>query len=154
MGLICQKPIVKGDFVGEYEGEVMSEAVKDRRYLPSLKDSQTAEDRRWVQSRLDRGQTLTGCYLYGISLPPNYNDGHHTTASRIYVDAEDEDESLWTRFINHAAPPDDNVNPKSIHESYDGQPRVWFVAKRDIAVGEELCFDYGDDYWLEGDDVF
>jgi SET domain-containing protein len=30
---------------------------------------------------------------------------------------------------------------------------VWFVAKRDIEPGDEICFDYGDDYWLEGDDV-
>jgi len=133
----------------------MSEEVKDRRYLPSLKDSQTEEDKQWIQSRLERGQTLTGCYLYGISLPTNHNiDGNgQNSASRIYVDAEDEYESLWTRFINHAAPPFCNCRPKSIHESYDGKPRVWFVANRDISVGEEICFDYGDDYWLDGDDI-
>ncbi|KAL7525582.1 hypothetical protein ACHAXR_001068 [Thalassiosira sp. AJA248-18] len=154
LGVICLKHISEGEFVGEYQGEVMLEHVKDRRYLPSLKDQQTDEDRQWIQSRLDRDQTLTGCYLYGISLPPNYKyKGSSQTASRIYVDAEDEYESLWTRFFNHASPPLNNVNPKSIHESYDGNPRVWFIANRDIEEGEEICFDYGDDYWLEGDDV-
>jgi len=94
---------------------------------------------------LDRGQSLTGCYLYGVSLPHD--------KGRIYVNAEDEHESLWMRFLNHASPSLNNVNPKSIHESWDGNPRVWFVANRDIAEGEEICFDYGDDYWLEGDAV-
>jgi SET domain-containing protein len=27
------------------------------------------------------------------------------------------------------------------------QPRLWFVAIRDIEHGEELSFDYGDSYW-------
>ena len=147
LGVISLKPIAKGETVGEYNGEVMMGEVKDRRYLSSLKDQQTDEDRQWIQSRLDRGQTLTGCYLFGITLPPSYDD------SRIYVDAEDEYESLWTRFINHASLPYSNVHPKSIHESYDGNPRVWFIANRDILEGDEICFDYGDDYWLEGDDV-
>ena len=141
--------------MGEYQGEVLSEEMKDRRYLPSLSDSQTEEDKRWITSRMERGQTLTGCYLYGIALPTHYNtdvNGPHPER-RIYVDAEDEYKSSWTRFLNHAAPPADNVIPKSIHESYDGQPRVWFVARRDIAAGEEICFDYGDDYWLDGDAV-
>ena len=35
--------------------------------------------------------------------------------------------------------------------SFTGEPRVWFVATRDIAPGDELCFDYGDDYWYEAD---
>jgi SET domain-containing protein len=105
---------------------------------------QTPEDLAWKQSREDRGQTITGTYLYGVVIP---------NGEAIYVDAEDEYQSLWTRFINHASPPDANVNPKSIHESFDGKPRVWFVANRDIEAGEEICFDYGDDYWLPEDNV-
>jgi SET domain-containing protein len=27
------------------------------------------------------------------------------------------------------------------------QPRLWFVAIRDIEQGEELSYDYGDSYW-------
>lgn len=95
MGVISLKSISSGEFVGEYNGEVMMEEVKDRRYLQSLQDQQTDEDKQWIQSRLDRGQTLTGCYLYGVSLPPNYK-GNGLPESRIYVDAEDEYESLWT----------------------------------------------------------
>ena len=70
------------------------------------------------------------------------------------MDAEDEHCSPWTRFLNHAAPPYDNLSPRSIHDTYDGRgPRVWFVTKRRVRPGDELCFDYGDEYWLEGDDV-
>ena len=149
LGVIALKPIAQGEFVGEYKGEVMSKEVKDRRYLPSLQDEQTEEDREWIQSRLDRDQTLTGCYLYGIDDIPPTNNGQ--IASRIYVDAEDEYHSLWTRFINHASLPFTNVHPKIIHD--DGNPRVCFLANRNIKEGEEICIDYGDDYWLEGDDV-
>ena len=166
LGVITNKPYFKGEFVGDYTGELMTEEVKDRRYLQSLQDKLTQEDREWIQSRLDRGQTLTGCYLYGVSLDDedvhkrffkrgkDKEEEDTTPKKRIYVDAEDEYESKWTRFINHASPPNNNVNPKSVPESYDGLPRVWFMANRDIEVGEELCFNYGDDYWLEGDEVF
>ena len=164
LGVITNKPFWKGEFIGDYKGEIMTEEVKDRRYLSSLKDKLTNEDREWIQTRLDRGQTLTGCYLYGVDLPDGTNnyamfgkkkaEEETKPKKRIFVDAEDEYHSLWTRFINHASPPHNNVNPKSVPESYDGKPRVWFMANRDIEVGEEICFDYGDDYWLEGDEVY
>ena len=150
LGVVTTIPISKGEFIGEYKGEIFTEEVKDRRYLQSMK--KTTEDEEWIQSRMDRDQTVTGCYVYGITIPPTKSNNFNTN-KRIYVDAEDEYESLWTRFLNHASPPLNNCNPKSVHESYNGEPRVWFVASRDIEVGEELCFDYGDDYWLDGDDV-
>lgn len=150
LGVVTTIPISKGEFIGEYKGEIFTEEVKDRRYLQSK--AKTTEDEEWIQSRMDRDQTVTGCYVYGITIPPTKSNNFNTN-QRIYVDAEDEYESLWTRFLNHASPPLNNCNPKSVHESYNGEPRVWFVASRDIEVGEELCFDYGDDYWLDGDDV-
>jgi hypothetical protein len=150
LGVVTTIPISKGEFIGEYKGEIFTEEVKDRRYLQSK--TKTTEDEEWIQSRMDRDQTVTGCYVYGITIPPTKSNNFNTN-QRIYVDAEDEYKSLWTRFLNHASPPLNNCYPKSVHESYNGEPRVWFVASRDIEVGEELCFDYGDDYWLDGDDV-
>jgi SET domain-containing protein len=144
LGVVTKVRIPKGTVVGDYTGEVMSADEKDRRYLESLSHLLTPDDFEWKQSRINRGQTITGTYLYGVVVP---------NGEAIYVDAEDEYSSLWTRFLNHASPPDNNVNPKSIHQSWDGQPRVWFVAIRDIEVGEEICFDYGEDYWLPGDNV-
>jgi len=146
LGVITTVAIPKNTAVGDYTGEVITTQVKDRRYLPSQQHLQDDDDIAWAQSRKQRGQGLTGTYLYGVSMP-----GH---ADPIYIDAEDEYASLWTRFLNHASPPANNLSPKSIHESWDGNPRVWFVSNRNIDIGEELCFDYGDDYWLPGDQVF
>lgn len=145
LGVITTVPIPCNTMVGDYVGEVISTPVRDRRYLPSQEHLQDMIDLAWKASRQARGQTISGDYLYAVTMPGG--------ADPIYMDAEDEYESLWTRFINHASPPNNNLTPKSIHESYDGKPRVWFVANRDIAVGEELCFDYGEDYWLPGDQV-
>jgi hypothetical protein len=152
--------IPSGTYLGEYTGEILyNDTIKDRRYLHSKEYLRTCVDMAWCASRLDRGQTITGCYLYGISLPTTTTPYSSSTSSslfenkRIYIDAEDEYNSTWTRFINHALPPHDNVSPRSIHASYDGQPRVWFITNRDVYYGDELCFNYGDDYWLDGDTV-
>jgi SET domain len=99
---------------------------------------------------------MTGSYLYGVSMPATrtLNGAVVVAADPIYIDAEDEYCSTWTRFLNHASSlGKNNLNPKSIHESYNGQPRVWFIANRNIEPGEELCFDYGDDYWLPQEHV-
>ncbi|VEU43306.1 unnamed protein product [Pseudo-nitzschia multistriata] len=145
LGVITNVKIPAGQVVGDYKGEVMTEEEKDRRYLDSCAHLRQPVDELWRQSRIDRGQTMTGTYLYGVHVP--------NKSSQIFVDAEDEYCSLWTRFLNHASPPASNVNPKSLHQGIDGNPRVWFVSIRDIEIGEEICFDYGDDYWLPEDNV-
>jgi len=144
LGIIAAVPIPMNTVVGDYVGEILTAEEKDRRYLESESHLRSPIDDAWAQSRTDRGQSVTGSYLYGIVVP---------NGPALYMDAEDEYESLWTRFVNHAPPPVANIRPKSIHESWNGKPRVWFLSNRDIAVGEELCFDYGDDYWLPEDDV-
>jgi len=146
LGVVTTTVIARNTAVGDYTGEIITTEVKDRRYLPSQKHLQQPDDVAWVQSRHQRGQGITGAYLYGVTMPGNVDP--------LYIDAEDEYASLWTRFLNHATEPlGNNLTPKSIHESYDGNPRVWFVSNRDIDIGEELCFDYGDDYWLPDDQV-
>ena len=45
------------------------------------------------------------------------------------------------RLINHSIK-DQNVRPRVM--KHRGYPRIVFVAKRDIGVGEELLYDYGD----------
>ena len=52
--------------------------------------------------------------------------------------------SSWCRYLNHCKRGERGCNcePKS-----DGlQGLVWFVARREIKAGEELCFDYGSSY--------
>ncbi len=149
--LVPKKRLRAGTIRWQVCGEVMDKNVKDQRYLPPMAGQRTYEDRRWAESRWERGQMLTGCYLYGVPLPPSV--GSTACTRRVYVDAKDEYKSLWMRFVNHPPPPCNNVNPKSIHKSYNGMPRMWFVAKRDTKLGDEICFNYGDNIWLEGDDV-
>ena len=158
LGVVTKVVIPSNTVVGDYKGEIMTTDVKDRRYLSShAQYMQLPEDLAWAQSRRDRGQGLTGSYLYGVTMPTVSTSTSTSVASAdpIYICAEDEYESLWTRFLNHASPAagGNNLSPRSIHESWDGNPRVWFVSNRDIQVGEELCFNYGEDYWLPGDEV-
>lgn len=48
-----------------------------------------------------------------------------------------------TRFVNHSAEPNLDVLQCVVASMW----HVLFVARRNIAAGEELFFDYGDAYW-------
>lgn len=48
-----------------------------------------------------------------------------------------------TRFINHAA----NANTDLLYLWSEGLWRGVLIASRDIAAGEEVTLDYGEDYW-------
>ncbi|XP_076275512.1 histone-lysine N-methyltransferase G9a isoform X2 [Rhynchophorus ferrugineus] len=54
----------------------------------------------------------------------------------------------FARFINHSCEP--NLNPIKIFiEHHDLRfPKIALFAKKDIAITEELSFDYGDKFWL------
>ena len=59
----------------------------------------------------------------------------------MYIDAGDADCGC-ARFINHSGRrPNLEAQLDQLHS------RVWFTAARDIAAGDELCFDYGERYW-------
>ena len=49
----------------------------------------------------------------------------------------------YTRFINHSETP--NVESRSFF--YDGVFHIAFRTIREIEVGEELTYDYGEIYW-------
>lgn len=55
----------------------------------------------------------------------------------LYIDAQDSEH--WSRFINHA----EHANLRLAVD----RRRLDFFAARPIAAGEELCFDYGPEYW-------
>ena len=145
LGVVTTTVISAGTTVGDYTGEILSVAQTDRLYTPSNAHLQTETDRAWTRSRMERGQTLTGTYLYGVATDPI------THVTTLFVDAEDEYVSSWTRFLNHDRQP--NLRPKSLPAGLSGQPRIWFVAERDILPGEELTYDYGDNYWCADDEV-
>lgn len=138
LGAFAATAILSGAWVGEYAGEILTRDQVEARYWEKRKPK--SEDRRWKKSRIQRNQGLSGDYLFDM-----YDD--------LYIDGEDADVSTWCRFMNHA--PEEskecNVETRSTQQIWDGekivQPRLWYVALRDIQRGEEICYDYGEEYW-------
>ena len=64
-----------------------------------------------------------------------------------YVDAAEEVRSNVARFANHA--PDPNMERRT--QRFPTRV-VRLFARRDIAASEELCWNYGDDYWRGRED--
>jgi len=48
-----------------------------------------------------------------------------------------------TRFINHSYQP----NLKPVYAYYEGYFHLIFLSLRDIQKGEQLCYNYGKEYW-------
>jgi SET domain-containing protein len=140
LGAFALAPIFNGTNVGTYEGEILTRPEVEARYWSTRKCK--VDDRRWIKSRKQRNQGISGDYLFDMD-----ND--------LYIDGEDADKSSWCRFLNHAAKSNTkacNLETRCTRLTMgDGgevvQPRLWFVAIRDIEQGEELSYDYGDSYW-------
>ena len=164
-GAFASLPILNGAWLGEYQGEIMTQEEVNKRYWNiSNDDGELSDDtntRLWVESRKKRNQTTTGEYLFDVG-------------DDMYIDGEDIEKSSWCRFINHASSEVDddkdlsrircnaesrNLPETWIYDCHDGKneayipPRMFFVALRDIAIGEEICFDYGDHYWDSDEDI-
>jgi SET domain-containing protein len=141
LGAFALAPILSGTNVGAYGGEYLTRNQAEARLWSTRK--RDVDDQRWIESRKQRNQGISGDYLFDIG-----ND--------LYIDGEDADISSWCRFMNHAAKSDTsacNVKTRCTRITIDDrgemvlQPRLWFEAIRDIEHGEELSFDYGDSYW-------
>lgn len=113
----------------------MSGREKDARYLGI--GERTPADDEWLAARRARGVGTSGNYILGVG-------------SDIFVDAEDPMYSNWCRYLNHGSNP--NVALKTLPRGLGGRPRAWFVTVRAVSKGEELLFDYGEDYWNQPDD--
>lgn len=118
-GLYAAEPIAQDEFVIEYTGEVI------------MADEGT--------KRTERRRDI-------------FNPDSHMS----YIFTLLEHEGLWvdaagygsmSRFINHAPERDTvacNITPKIVY--VNGEFRIKFIALRDIRVGEELFFNYGEDF--------
>lgn len=140
LGAFTVGSVASGAVVGEYLGEFLTRNEVEARYW-GLK-RRNKHDRRWSKSRKKRNQGVSGDYLFDMG-------------SNHFVDGEDADISSWCRFANHADPKDCGCNVETrARRSYSdpSSPRIFFVALRDIAAGEEICYDYGEEYW--GNDSF
>lgn len=106
-----------------------SEIMKDDfvvEYKGELVTSKVARSRE----ELYEGDRSKGCYMFYFKV-----DG-----KRYCIDATEEDNSIG-RIINHSI---NNANVKAKSAVVDGTPRLFFIATKDIARGEELLVDYGD----------
>ena len=95
---------------------------------------------------LDR---YTGLYMDVAEYDRRFEDGLTSgdyvmkLNSGVLVDAEDATRSSWVRYINHSKRKA-NTEPIDLVGSLD----ILFIqTTRDIAAGEEILFEYGDDYW-------
>ena len=158
-GAYATRDIEAGAVVGVYHGEALTQREWSVRHGWKYGEQPTrlthAEAQREVErkERLERlsyedgapmgGAENGGAYVFAAllaatepePLPPGMG------RRRIYLDAEDGTRSNWTRYINHAhyETPACNLSPRT-----DARvPRVWFVARRPIKAGEEVCFSYG-----------
>jgi uncharacterized protein len=69
---------------------------------------------------------------YALVMPKDDDD---PAAGLIFLDLADQ-----TRWINHSCDP--NTVVESTYDGATGELRAWWVARRDIAPGEELTYDY------------
>ena len=139
LGAFATTLIPSGTKIGAYVGEFLTRDQVEARYWNTRKCKPA--DRRWLRSRTMRNQGRSGDYLFDMG-------------DDVFMDAEDTDISSWCRFMNHAAQDchDCNVETEWTKQVREGkrivqQPSLWFVTIKDIQVGEELLYDYGDCYW-------
>ena len=159
LGAFAIHPIARGRVAGVYAGELLTAAEYRARH----------EVRRCWRTDAERVRRLS-------SLPPGRapmggadNGGAYVVclvgspelvgwASRddpsapLYIDGEDDERSSWCRFINHVGSAEAACNLQ-LCVAAAPRPLAWLVATRDIAVGEELAFDYGPRYGLPRSDV-
>lgn len=118
-GVLAREAIKKGEVVSHYAGEICS----------SIKANLEHTDNAYLF-------TLAGCGL------PRFR--------RWLINAKDK--GNISRFINHSqknANLELDIRLLPSEELNQVFPYIFFVASRDIKAGEQLFYDYGNDYWKQ-----
>ena len=137
LGAFATAPIKRGTYLGEYSGESMTLNEVRARFWG--KRDPDAADLAWAASRRKRNQGMSGNYIFELK------DG-------TFICAEDGEQSTWTRFMNHVGSdyPACNVKPfMQTERNGDVHRYPRFYAIRDIEAGEELQYDYGDQFYSD-----
>ena len=126
-GAFCiTQPLVKETFLGFYEGTLIT--------IKKSSSSSSSEDNiaELVETNTDYVMSLDG----GIT----FMDGYERAQNR---------EIFSPVHLNHADKTSAGCNCLRVLSSQgqgQGQQVAFFTA-RDVNIGEELCFDYGENYW-------
>lgn len=125
LGVSCPVSIKKGQFLDRYVGEVLTSAEADRR-----RDVSAISQRKDV-------------YLFALDkfTSPDSLDPRLRGAP---LEVDGEFMSGPTRFINHSCDPNLRIFARVGDHADKHLHDLAFFAKRDIAAGEELTFDYVD----------
>jgi len=111
-GVRCPVPLLKGTFVAEYTGELVSKNEREFRE-----------------------------YQYTLENKPQYMIALGTGAqSSLWLDATYC--GNVSRFFNHSCEPNLNKMTVFVEHRDERAPRVGFFAARDIPANEELCWKY------------
>lgn len=118
-GLFTKIPLRRGSYLFDYEGEILTETDYFQRYP-------------------------TGDSRYVVEIPGRAWVWDETEP--VYIDAADVEQSNLARFINSQPGPMSNIH-RWKHRINATAGKMHLYAARDIQAHEELCFDYGDQYW-------
>ena len=180
LGVFARRDFDEGAIVGDYTGESLTARDIAARYDRSA--PWKIDDHLWALSREERGISTTGRYIYRIE-DDLYIDAedpavsswarfiNHSREPNLMGKSLAKYEHATRAHPHHASTAAWRVHPPrapsgssavatrrglTAHwhgRGYTGEPRVWFVARRTIAPGDELTWDYGDDYWNPEDEV-
>lgn len=152
-GAFATRVLLKGSTVGVYLGEPLTQRQYELRHFCG--DTLDAAEETHLQRRSERLEAIVegapmggvnnhGAYVFQLFPSQARSRGARTT----FLDAEDPNLSSWCRYINCAPAASAECNLKCRMSAH--RALVWFEASRDIAVGEELHFDYdnGGAHWL------
>jgi hypothetical protein len=127
-GLFVTKQVLKGDAITEYDGHLISDAEARIRM-------QRGEDTHFMSMRDGSGLVISGLKqpVVGRGAASFINDPR---GSRFKPNAV---RCLTDRVLRDAAP-DTRTGARTTG-------RVWLRATRTLRPGEEVFFEYGNDYW-------
>lgn len=146
LGLFAGQPLAKGTFVTTYAGELLSTSEARSRWALQKECGREGEGNyvfclregggRWNVDPTRIGGIGCVSFLQFCS-PPPYLDAKSIAELRSRI-------TCSRRFLNHSHAP--NLIPLPIHHvpTHLTTPRIAFFTLRNISVGEELLWDYGD----------
>ena len=157
-GVKCKRRILKGEFVCEYIGEILSDAESNK----LLQSGNEQKDKHNNTKQTDNDNFKSHTYLLIVQehfyakneIAKEQKATNKPTIIKQRVNIDASRKGNISRFLNHSCEP--NLTWRTIRTFGGGDlssriPRICFFALTDIEANTELTFDYGshtvDHYW-------